>query len=175
VNRQQKTEAIQQLNETFTVNPHVILTTFSGLSVNQATELRGKIRGAGGSFKVIKNRLAKRAAVGTPVEQLSDRLTGPCAIATHADDPVVLAKTLAEFSKDNPQLEMLAGMIDAKSVIDVDGVKQLAKMPGLPELRAQLMSVIQTPASQLVRLLGTPGSQLARVVDARREQQEGSA
>ena len=174
MNRAEKTAAVEQMNESFSTAPHVILTSFRGLSVNQANELRGKIRQAGGRFQVIKNRLAKRAASGTPVEPLAARLAGPCAVATHESDPVSLAKALADFNKANPQLELLAALVDATELLDADAVKQLALLPGLPELRAQLLCLIQTPATTLVRLLATPGTQVARVVDARREQQEQS-
>lgn len=172
MNRAQKAAAVESMNQTFSASKHIILTSFRGLDVNQATELRSRIRRAGGRIQVVKNRLAKRAAAGTPVEVLVDKFSGPCAVATHESDPVVLAKTLAEFNKKNPQLELLAGMIDAKELLDKNGVKQLASLPGLEELRAMLLRLIQTPATQLVRVLGTPASQLARVLDARREQQE---
>ena len=172
MNRAEKIALVEEMNQTFSGTPHVILASFRGLTVNQATQLRSRIRQAGGRFSVIKNRLAKLAAAGTPVEALADQFGGPCAIASHESDPVALAKTLAEFSKENPQLKMLAGVVDAKDVLDVQGVKQLATLPGLPELRAQLLALIQTPATQLVRLLGTPGTEMARVLDARREQQE---
>ena len=171
--REDKVAAVEQLNETFTTVPHAVLASFRGLTVNQASELRSKVRQAGGKITVIKNRLAKRAAEGTPMEPLAAHLEGPCALATHDADPVVLAKTLAEFSKDNPQLTLLAGMVEAKELIDDQGVEQLASLPGLPELRAQLLALIQTPATTLVRLLGTPGTQVARAIDANREKQEG--
>jgi large subunit ribosomal protein L10 len=175
VDRAQKTETVEFLRETFENSPHVIVTGFKGLSVNKANELRRKIGGTGGKYRVIQNRLAKRAAAGTPAEQLVNKLDGPCALATHDSDPITLAKALAEFSKENPELTLLAGVIDSKDLIDSAGVKQLAKMPGLLELRAQLLALIQTPATTLVRLLGTPSSQLARVVDAHREgMSEGS-
>lgn len=172
MNRAEKVAACESMKQTFSATNHIILTSFRGLSVNQATELRSRIRHAGGRIQVVKNRLAKRAAAGTPVEVLVDKFSGPCALATHESDPVVLAKTLADFTKQNPQLELLAGMIDAKEFLDQDGVKHLASLPGLQELRAMLLNVIQTPATQLVRLLGTPATELARVLDARREQQE---
>ncbi len=172
MNRAEKVAACESMNQTFSETNHMILTSFRGLSVNQATELRSRIRRAGGRIQVVKNRLAKRAAIGTPVEILVDKFSGPCAVATHESDPVALAKTLADFSKQNPQIELLAGVIDAKELLDKDGVKYLASLPGLVELRAMLLSVIETPATQLVRLLGTPATELARVVDARREQQE---
>ena len=169
MNRDQKIATVEHLRETFEQFPHVIVTSFKGLSVNKANELRRKISGAGGSYRVIQNRLARRAAAGTPAERLVEMLDGPCALATHESDPITLAKTLSEFSKENPQLTLLAGVIDAKELIDSAGVKQLAKMPGMQELRAQLLALIQTPATSLVRLLGTPGTQLARVVDVHRE------
>ena len=172
MNRPQKIAFVEKMNEKFVATPHVIVTSFRGLTANQATSLRSRIRQVGGRLQVIQNRLAKRAATGTPAEPLVERFSGPCAIASHASDPVELAKVLADFSKENPQLELLAGLVDARELLDVDGVKQLAKLPGLTELRAQLLALIQTPAAQLVRLLGTPGTQLARVVDARREEQD---
>jgi large subunit ribosomal protein L10 len=147
----------------------VILASFRGLSVNQANELRRKVGNAGGRYAVIKNRLAKRAALGTTVEPLADMLNGPCAVALHESDPVALAKALAEFAKANPELELRGGVVDAKEVMDAGAVKQLATLPGLPELRAQLLSLIQSPATGLLRLLNTPGGQLARAVGARRE------
>jgi len=175
VNRDDKIATVEHLRETFEQSPHVIVTSFRGLSVNKANELRRKIGGAGGNYRVIQNRLARRAAAGTPAERLVEMLDGPCALATHESDPIALAKTLAEFSKDNPQLQLLAGVIDSKELIDAAGVKQLAKMPGMLGLRAQLLALIQTPATSLVRLLNTPGAQLARVVDAHREgMDEGS-
>jgi large subunit ribosomal protein L10 len=172
VKRQDKAELVEQMNQSLSGIPHVILTSFRGLNVNQATDLRSRIRRAGGRVRVIKNRLAKRAASGTPAEPLVEHFEGPCALATHESDPVSLAKALADFTKDNPQLELLAGIVDAKDLLDKKGVKQLAALPGLPELRAQLLSLLQTPASQLVRLLSAPGSQLARALDAHREKQE---
>jgi large subunit ribosomal protein L10 len=175
VNRAEKIELVEQLNQEFSTKPHIVLASFKGLTVNQANALRRKISGIGGAYRVIPNRLAKRAAAGTGAEGLSSSFSGPCAIATHQDNPVALAKAIFDFAKENPQVEMLAGLVDAREVIDQAGVKQLASMPSLPELQAQLLALIQTPATTLVRLLGTPGSQLARVLDARREQQESAS
>jgi len=172
VNRAEKTAAIERMNKTMTECPHVILTAFSGLTSNQANELRVKVRDAGGSISVIKNRLAKLASAGTPVEQMQEHLAGPCALATHPDDAVSLAKALSEFAKENPALKVVAGVIEGKDLVDEAGVKYLSSLPGLPELRAQLLSLIQTPASSLVRLLNTPGGQIARVIDAKAQQGE---
>ena len=173
--RADKINVVEELNQEFSTKPHMVLATFKGLTVNQANDLRRKISGVGGSYRVIPNRIAKRAAAGTGAEGLSASFAGPCAIASHADDPVVLAKTLAGFAKENPQIELLAGLVDAREVIDQAGVKQLAMLPSLPELQAQLLAMIQTPATTLVRLLGTPGTQVARVLDARQEKQESDS
>jgi large subunit ribosomal protein L10 len=175
VERAQKDLAIESLNKAFTDNPHVIVTTFSGLTVNQANSLRRTIDSAGGKYTVIKNRLAKRAAVGTPAEALSAEFSGPCAVATHGADPVGLAKAIAGFLKENPQISVKAGLVDAKDQIDSEGVVQLSKMPGLLELRAQLLALFNTPATTLVRLIGTPGTQVARVIDARATEQGNEA
>jgi large subunit ribosomal protein L10 len=160
--RAEKTVAVEKTHETFEQTPHVILASYRGLTVNQANELRAKIAEVGGSYRVIKNRLAKMAATGTPAEGMSELFSGPCAIATHESDPVGLAKALAEFAKANPQIELL-------------DVKRLASLPGLQELRAQLLALLQTPATTLLRLVNTPGSQVARVLDARREKLEESS
>lgn len=167
--RQDKDSMIERLVTAFSTNPHVIVTSFSGLTANQSNELRRKIEGSGGSYGVIKNRLAKRAAAGTPAEMLVDSFRGPCGVLTHESDPVGLAKALSGYIKENPQIEVKLGLIDSKQLLDADGVTQLSKMPGLEELRAKMLALFQTPATQLVRLLGTPGTQLARVVDSRRE------
>jgi large subunit ribosomal protein L10 len=173
--RAEKTVAVEKTHETFEQTPHVILASYRGLTVNQANELRAKIAEVGGSYRVIKNRLAKMAATGTPAEGMSELFSGPCAIATHESDPVGLAKALAEFAKANPQIELLAGVIDAKDILDAKDVKRLASLPGLQELRAQLLALLQTPATTLLRLVNTPGSQVARVLDARREKLEESS
>ena len=91
-------------------------------------------------------------------------------------DPVVIAKVVTEFAKETPALKLVAAVIDGKDlVLGEAGVKTLSTMPGLPELRAQLLALVNTPATMLVRLIGTPASQLARAIDARREKLEGGA
>jgi large subunit ribosomal protein L10 len=175
VNRTEKQALVEELSRTFGASPHAILALNRGLTVNQASDLRRRVRRAGGSYRVVKNRLARRASAGTPVEGLAGKLRGPCAIATHGSDPVSLAKVLTDFCKDNPQLELVAGVIDARQLADAAGLKRLASLPALPELRAQLLALIQTPATTLVRMLATPGTQLARALDARREKLGGDA
>ncbi len=173
--RAEKVKHVEALNQAFSETPHVILASFSKLTVNEVNELRGKVRAAGGTYQVLQNRLSKRAAQGTALEPLADKFSGPCAVARHADDPVGLAKVVSEFAKAHPTFELVAGVVDAKEVLDQEGVKTLATMPGLPELRAKLVGLINTPATSLVRLLNTPGGQVARAIDAHRAKQEGAA
>jgi large subunit ribosomal protein L10 len=172
VNRAEKNAAVESMAQEFQRVPHVFVTDFRGMTANQSADLRRKIRAAGGSYAVVKNRLAKRASVGTATEKLKDRLVGTCGLAAHASDPVALAKVLTDFSKDNPQLRLVAAVVDGRDVVDAEGIKVLSKLPGLPEIRAQILALVQTPAAMLVRLLATPGAQVARALDARREKLE---
>jgi len=172
VRRTEKIAAIEQLSGRFREAPHVFVTSFSGMTVRQATELRKRIRAAGGTYQVVKNRLAKRATAGTAMEPLAPSLTGPRAVAFHETDPLVLARVLSEFAANNPQLEIIAGVIDAKSVLDPARVNALAKLPGLPELRARLLCVIQTPATMLARMIAAPATQVAGVIAARNRKME---
>lgn len=175
MNRTEKSTVVESLAARFRATPHVILADYKGLTAGQATELRRRIRVAGGTYIVLKNRLARRGSEGTSVGMIADRLKGTCGLAAHATDPVALAKVVSEFAKDNPQLRLVACVVDAREIYGVDGIKQLATLPGLNGLRAQLLSLINTPATQLVRLINTPAGQVARAIDARREQLEGGA
>lgn len=173
MNRDQKNAAVAEMAEQLQKVPHVFITDFRGLTANQSAELRRKIRAAGGSYQVVKNRLARRASAGTATEHLAKQLVGPCGLAAHESDPVLLAKVLTDFNKDNPQLRLVAAVVDGREVVDGEGIKVLSKLPGLQETRAQLLALVNTPATMLVRLLTTPASQLARALDARREKLEG--
>lgn len=175
MNRTEKTNVVGSLAEKFKTSPHVILADYKGLTAGQATELRRKIRVVGGTYLVLKNRLARRGSEGTAVAKIADRLKGTCGLASHANDPVALAKVVTDFAKDNPQLKLVACVVDATTVYGADGIKQLATLPGKQELRAQLLSLINAPATKLVRLLNTPGGQVARALSARREKLEGGA
>ncbi len=173
MNRAEKNAAVQAMAEQFQKVPHVIVTDFRGLTANQSADLRRRIRAAGGSYQVVKNRLARRASAGTATEKLGSRLVGSCGLASHFSDPVALAKVLTDFNKDNPQLRLVAGVVDGRDVVDAEGIKTLSRLPGLPEIRAQILALVQTPATMLVRLLAAPGSGVARALDARREKLEG--
>jgi len=173
MNRTEKQQLIDELHKEFEASPHAVLVDFRGLDVPAVTDFRRKVKAVGSRYRVVKNSLALRAAKGTPIEKLSDRLTGTTGIAYTGDDPVALAKVLVEFAKDHPALAFKAGVVSGEQMLDASGVKALSTLPGLSELRAQLLGLMKAPASQLVRLLNTPGSQLARVMKAHQDKIEG--
>lgn len=164
MNRSEKTEAVEALNATFKEAAVVVVTRNLGLSVAQSTDLRLKMREAGAGYKVAKNRLAKIALNDTQYDSLSDLLTGPTALATSAD-PVAAAKVAVEFAKINDRLEIVGGAMGS-TVLDVEGVKALASMPSLDELRAKLIGLVQAPATKVVQVISAPAGQLARVFGA---------
>lgn len=172
MNRTEKAEAVARMAGTFNETPHVFVTGYRGMTVNQSSELRRRVRAAGGTYEVVKNRLARRAAKDTAVGRVEEKLRGPCALVSHRSDPVALAKVLSDFAKDNPQLQLITAVVDGKDVVAAEGIKSLATLPGIQELRAQLLALVQTPATMLVRLINTPGGQIARALDARREKME---
>ena len=174
MNRTEKQELIAELHKEFEASPHAVLVDFTGLSVPAVTEFRKKMKAAGSRYRVVKNSLALRAAKGTPLEKLGDRLQGATGIAYTGSDPVALAKVLVDFAKDHPALAVKAGVVSGDQVLDAAGVKTLSTMPGLPELRARLLGLLQTPATQLVRLLGTPATQLAQVMKAHQDKEQGN-
>jgi len=174
MNRTEKAQLIEELHKELESSPHAVLVDFRGLSVPAVTEFRRKMKAAGSHYRVIKNSLALRAAKGTALEKLGDKLEGTTGIAYTKDDPVALAKVLVDFAKDHPQLAVKMGVVSGSQLLDANGVKSLSTMPGLPELRSRLLGLLQAPATQLVRLLGTPATQLARVLQAHQEKTEGN-
>lgn len=164
MNRSEKTDAVAALNATFNEAAVVVVTRNLGLTVTQSTDLRNKMRDAGASYKVAKNRLAKIALNDTQYGPLSDLLTGPTALAT-SGDPVAAAKVAVEFAKTNDKLEIVGGAM-GDTVLDVEGVKALASMPSLDELRAKLIGLVQAPATKIAQIVTAPAGQLARVFGA---------
>ncbi len=142
----------------------VVLMHYKGLSVAEITDLRKKARAAGAGFKVSKNRLAKIAVNGTKFAHLEKLLTGPTAIS-YSKDAVAAAKVMAGFAKTNEKLVIIGGALDDQA-LDANGVKSLAEMPSLDELRAKLIAMIQTPATRIAAILQAPGGQVARVIGA---------
>lgn len=167
--KSEKEALIKELNEKFSRATAAIVAEFSKLDVETVTRLRKKFREGGVEYKVLKNTLAKRAAKGTSLEQVSSDFVGPTAVALTYSDVVAPAKILTDFVKDLETIKVRSAVVQGKK-IDAAGVKALAKMPGLPELRAKLVGMLMQPAGKLVRTIAAPGSQLARVIKARSEQ-----
>jgi large subunit ribosomal protein L10 len=165
VQKSEKEEMIKELNDKFQRAQTAVVAEFSKLTVETVTKLRRKFREGKVEYKVIKNTLARRAAKGTSLEVISDDFTGPVALAISYEDVAAPAKILTEFIKDLETIKIRSAVVQGKK-IDAEGVKALAKMPGLPELRAQLLGMFNQPASMLARVLAAPGSQLARVIQA---------
>jgi large subunit ribosomal protein L10 len=173
MNRAEEQVLIDELRSEFGASPHAILLDFRGLGVNAATEFRKKVRQAGSRYRVVKNSLAVRAVLGTPLASLGPQFEGTTGVAYTGADPVVLAKVLVDFQKEHPALKLKGGIVSGKDMLDAEGVKTLSTMPSLPELRARLLGLLQTPATTLVRLLNTPAGQLARVLKAHQDKEEG--
>jgi large subunit ribosomal protein L10 len=171
LNRTDKEEVISQLHAKMARVKAAILAEPKRLNVATVTELRKKFREAQVEYRVVKNTLARRAAKGTPVEALSEQFVGPTALVMSYDDVVAPAKILVDFTKDRDTLAIRTAVIEGK-VIDVNGVKALAKMPGIQELRGTIASMIAQPATRLAQVIATPGQKLAQVVMARKDQLE---
>ena len=169
MDRSQKTDAVAELNRTFNEVGVVVVTRNLGMTFKQSTDLRNKMRDAGASYKVAKNRLAIIALEGTDYGSLADLLTGPTALAT-STDPVAAAKAVVEFAKTNDRIEIVGGAM-GKTVLDADGVKALASLPSLDELRAKLVGLLVAPATKIATITQAPAAQLARVLAAYSEKE----
>lgn len=164
MDRAQKQLLTESLHQDLAQSVCVVVTHQTGLSVGEVTQLRRQMRGAGARYRVTKNRLMRRALEGTPFAELAPLFTGPTAIA-FSDDPVAAAKAAVEYANRNTKLTIVGGGL-AGQVLDPAGVKALATLPSLDELRGKIIGLIQAPATKLAVLLQTPGGQLARVLAA---------
>lgn len=172
MDRAEKSELVTSLNQVFKDTGVVVVAHYAGLNVAAMTDLRAKMRDAGASVKVAKNRLAKLAVKGTDVETIADLFTGPTVIA-YSDDPVAAPKVAADFAKANDKLVILGGAMGSTS-LDPDGVKALAALPSLDELRGTLVGLISSPARRIAQVLVAPAGQLARVVGAYADKSEAA-
>ena len=172
MDRAQKEAAVARLNQTLGGVNLVVVTHQTGLTVYESMILRRKVREAGASFKVTKNRLTRRALKGTTFEPLTELFVGPTAIA-FSEDPVAAAKVAVKFSESNDKLQILGGLL-FQEMLDVSAVKFLAKLPSLDELRARIVGMIGTPATRIACVLQAPGTQLARVMNAYATQDEAA-
>lgn len=164
VERAEKREFVTGLNEVFKSTGSVVVAHYAGLTVAQMNDLRSKMRAAGGTVKVAKNRLAIIALQGTDSEGIKGLFKGQTLVA-YSDDPVAAPKVASDFAKGNDKLVILGGAMGS-TALDADGVKALATLPSLDELRAKLVGMIATPATRIAQVVNAPAAQLARVFGA---------
>ena len=164
MDRTEKQEFVAELASVFAETSMVVVTQNLGLTVAEVTALRVKMRAAGVTFKVAKNRLANLALEGTRFGGLAPMLKGPTALAWSMD-PVAAAKTAVEFAKTNEKFVLIGGALGTQT-LDVSGLRALAELPSLDVLRAGLVGMIQTPATRIASVLQAPAGQLARVFGA---------
>ena len=160
----EKKKDLDALKSELQKSDNVFLTGYEKLTVGQDFELRKAVRGAGANYKVIKNRIAEKAAEGTKAEALLKDLKGMCSLAYTSGDPVALAKALTTYAKANPSFTFRAGMVQGR-VVDVTGINDLASLPSKEEIYAKLLFLIQAPAQRLVTAINGVGRNLAVVVD----------
>ncbi len=172
VERAEKREAVAALGVQFKASGAVVVAGYAGMTVAHMSALRGRVRAAGGTVKVAKNRLAKLAIAGTELEHMGPLLKGPTVILT-AKDPVAVTKVATEYAKVNDKFVILGGGM-GKTALNPDGVKQLASLPSLDELRAKIVGVIAAPATKLATIVNAPGSSLARVLQAHADKDQAA-
>lgn len=164
MDRNQKADAVEVLKGIFAESGSVVVAHYTGLTVAELSKLRRRMRAEGASFKIAKNRLAARALQGTAIEGITDLFKGPTGIA-FSKDPVAAAKVADAFAKDNAKLVILGGSVGS-TILDADGVKALASLPSLDQLRGKLIGLLQAPATKIAGVLAAPAGQLARVIGA---------
>ena len=166
MDKKEKKEAIDELHEKFARAKTAVITGYSGINVEQITDLRAKLRKSHVEYRVVKNTLARKAAEGTGLDPLKDHFVGPVGIALSYDDVVAPAKVLFEFSKTQEKLLLKVGVLDGKLLKQAD-IKALANLPSLNALRGKIVGLLQAPASRIVGVLAAPGGQIARVMKAK--------
>jgi large subunit ribosomal protein L10 len=177
VDRTEKREFVAGLHQALADTSMIVVTQNTGLTVAEATALRVKMRAAGANFKVAKNRLAHLALDGTRFDGIKPMLKGPTALAW-STDAVSVAKAAVEFAKTNEKFVLIGGALTSGTsaqVLNADGVKALAELPSLDELRARLVGMISTPATRIAGVLQAPAGQLARVFGAYAKKDEEAA
>ena len=164
MDRAEKKELVDTLNAVFKAANVVVVAHYSGLTVAQMQNLRRQMRQAGATVKVAKNRLAKIALDGTDVASIGPLLKGPTLIA-YSGDPVAAPKAAVDFAKGHERFVILGGAM-GRTALNPDGVKALAALPSLDELRAKLVGLIQAPATKIAQVVTAPAAKVARVVQA---------
>lgn len=172
VEKAKKAEVVEELKGVFADSGSVVVAHYSGLTVAELGDLRSRMRAAGASFKVAKNRLAMRALQGTAVEGISHLFKGPTGIA-YSKDPIAASKVVVAYAKDNAKLVVLGGSVGS-TALDAKGVEALATLPSLDELRGKIIGLIQAPATKIAGVLAAPAGQLARVIGAYSKKEEAA-
>lgn len=173
MDRIEKREFVAELSAVFADTSIVVVTKNEGMTVADVTELRRKMRAAGASFKVAKNRLALLALEGTRFDGIAPLMKGPTALAW-SQDPVAVAKVAVDFAKTNDKFVLVGGALGGQ-ILSADGVKALSELPSLDSLRAKILGLIQAPATKVAGVLQAPAGQLARVFSAYADSQKSEA
>jgi large subunit ribosomal protein L10 len=168
LDRAAKAELIKTMNAAIKDAGVVVVAHNNGMVAAQSADFRRRVKAAGGSVKVAKNRLTKLAIKNTPAEGIADLLKGPTILA-FSQDPIAAARTAVKYAKENDKLVILGGTM-GKTVLDAKGVQALADLPSLDELRAKLIGLLNAPATKIARTVKEPGAQLARVIQAKASQ-----
>ena len=163
-NRDDKQKDLEALRKDLERVRNLFVTGFEKLTVSQDFQLRKAIRGAGGTYRVIKNNIAEKASEGTPSEAVLKDLKGMCSLAYTTTDPVALAKALTVYAKANPAFTFRAGVVEGRA-IDVKSIADLANMPSKEEILSKLLFLINAPAQRLVTAMNAVGRNLAVVID----------
>ncbi len=170
--RSDKKDLVQNLKDELDSSTSVIVTHYSGLTVNESEELRSEMRDNGAKFKVTKNRLTKLALKQTQFKDLADLFTGPTAIA-YSDDPVAPAKVAVSFEKKLENFKIIGGGYNGEK-IDLEKINFLATLPSMDELRGKILGIISAPAQKIALIMKEPAGQIARLVSAQSKSLEES-
>jgi large subunit ribosomal protein L10 len=168
VNRNEKTDLVNNLHDTFDNAASVVIVHCIGLTVEESTNLRTKMRNENCNFKVTKNRIARIALKDTKYQHMDSMFKGPTAIGS-SSDPVMAAKILVDYAKENEKLVIIGGGLEDKALSKID-VEALAKLPSLNDLRGKLVGLLQAPASKILRLSVEPASQVLRTISQKSKQ-----
>ena len=168
MNKAEKRELVSSLHDVFANTKVVVVAHYAGLTVAQMTDLRRQMKAVGGRVRVAKNRLVKLALKDTNAAGIADLFQGPTLIA-YSDDPVAAPKVTAGFAKEHDKLVILGGVME-QTVLDEAGVKSLASLPSLDELRGKLVGLLQAPGGKIAQVVSAPAGQLARVISAHADQ-----
>jgi large subunit ribosomal protein L10 len=172
VDRAAKRELIDHLHGVLKSTGVVVVAHNTGMVAAQSAEFRRRVKDAGGSVKVAKNKLAQLALKDTDAEKLSDLLIGPTILA-FSKDPIAAAKAAVTYAKVNDKLVILGGAM-GKTILDAKGVQALADLPSLDELRAKIIGLLNAPATKIARTIKEPGAKLARVIQAKASKEEAA-